>query len=64
MAGSHDPGGYTSREEDSTEPDLPWHHEIPDPVDSETNEFLVESSLDRPDERVDLPLKMEDAIQS
>lgn len=64
VTGSDNPGTDGTSDQDSEHPDLPWKEDkVPDPVDSESDPFLVDSVLNGILPGVDLPFDLEDTVQ-
>lgn len=63
VTGSDDEGRNSTSNEDTQSPDLPRQEaEVPDPVNSQTDQLFVVSAAISPENRVDLPFNLEDGI--
>lgn len=64
MTGSDDESRDGTCDKDSQSPDLPRQEaDVPDPVDGQANHFFIVSGVDCPENGINLPLDLEDAIQ-
>lgn len=64
VTGSDDESGDGTCDEDTQGPDLPRQEaEVPDPVDGQANHFFIVSAVDGPEDGINLPFNLKDAIQ-
>jgi len=63
VTGSDDESGNSSCNKDTQGPDLPRQEgNVPGPVNSQTNQFLIVSVGISPENRIDLPFNLEDSV--